>query len=283
MKRLLLVALGLLSLFTNAQNLENSLLWKISGNGLTQPSYLFGTVHITCDATLDPKVNTALDATKQLYLELDMDDPNMMKEMMGGMTMKNGVSMTSLLSTEDYKLVEDFIKSKTGMPLKMLDSYKPFLVSAMLMPAMLDCKAQSIEQSLIDATKKQNEEIFGLETVQEQLDAFDAIPYKEQMEDLLASAKDDMANDKAEYNKMMELYNAQKLNELMAFMKSSKNKTASHDDILLINRNKSWIPRIEKIAKEKPTFFGVGAGHLAGENGVIMLLRKKGYKVEAVK
>ena len=283
MKRLLLAALGLLSLFTNAQNLENSLLWKISGNGLSQPSYLFGTVHITCDATLAPKVNTALDATKQLYLELDMDDPNMMKEMMGGMTMKNGVSMTSLLSTEDYKLVEDFIKSKTGMPLKMLDSYKPFLVSAMLMPAMLDCKAQSIEQSLIDATKKQNEEIFGLETVQEQLDAFDAIPYKEQMEDLLASAKDDMANDKAEYNKMIELYNAQKLNELMAFMKSSKNKTASHDDVLLINRNKSWIPRIEKIAKEKPTFFGVGAGHLSGENGVIMLLRKKGYKVEAVK
>ncbi|RDI05583.1 TraB/GumN family protein [Flavobacterium sp. AG291] len=283
MKRLLLVAFGFISLYTNAQNLENSLLWKISGNGLSQPSYLFGTVHITCDATLSTKVNTALDATKQLYLELDMDDPNMMKEMMGGMAMKDGATMTSLLSTEDYKLVEDFIKSKTGMPLKMLDSYKPFLVSAMLMPAMLDCKAQSIEQSLIDASKKQNEEIFGLETVQEQLDVFDAIPYKEQMEDLLASAKDDMANDRAEYNKMMELYNAQKLNELMAFMKSSKNKTASHDDVLLINRNKNWIPRIEKIAKEKPTLFGVGAGHLGGENGVIMLLRKKGYKVEAVK
>lgn len=283
MKRLLLIAFGFISLYTNAQNLENSLLWKISGNGLSQPSYLFGTVHITCDATLSTKVNTALDATKQLYLELDMDDPNMMKEMMGGMAMKDGATMTSLLSSEDYKLVEDFIKSKTGMPLKMLDSYKPFLVSAMLMPAMLDCKAQSIEQSLIDATKKQNEEIFGLETVQEQLDVFDAIPYKEQMEDLLASAKDNMANDRAEYKKMMELYNAQKLNELMAFMKSSKNKTASHDDVLLINRNKNWIPRIEKIAKEKPTLFGVGAGHLGGENGVIMLLRKKGYKVEAVK
>ncbi|MFD2600567.1 TraB/GumN family protein [Flavobacterium suzhouense] len=283
MKRLLIVTFGFISLFVNAQNPDNSLLWKISGNGLSQPSYLFGTVHITCDATLSPKVNAALDATRQLYLELDMDDPNMMKEMMGGMTMKDGVTMTSLLSTEDYKLVEDFIKSKTGMPLKMLDSYKPFLVSAMLMPAMLDCKAQSIEQSLIDASKKQNEEIFGLETVQEQLHVFDAIPYKEQMEDLLASAKDDMANDRAEYNKMMELYNAQKLNELMAFMKSSKNKTASHDDVLLINRNKNWIPRIEKIAKEKPTLFGVGAGHLGGENGVIMLLRKKGYKVEAVK
>ncbi|PZR20975.1 MAG: TraB/GumN family protein [Flavobacterium psychrophilum] len=283
MKRLLLAALGLLSLFTNAQNLENSLLWKISGNGLNQPSYLFGTVHITCDATLSPKVNAALDATKQLYLELDMDDPNMMGQMMGGMTMKNGVTMTSLLSQEDYKIVEDFIKANTGMPLKMMDKYKPFLVSAMLIPSMLDCKAQSVEQSLIDATKNQNEEIFGLESVQEQLDAFDAIPYKEQMEDLIASAKDNMANDKAEYAKMMELYNAQKLNELMEFMKASKNKTASHDDVLLINRNKNWIPRIEKIAKEKPTFFGVGAGHLGGENGVIMLLRKKGYKVEAVK
>ena len=51
---------------------------------------------------------------------------------------------------------------------------------------------------------------------------------------------------------------------------------------LLINRNKNWIPEISKYAKEKPTFFGVGAGHLPGENGVINLLRKAGYTVKAV-
>ncbi len=52
---------------------------------------------------------------------------------------------------------------------------------------------------------------------------------------------------------------------------------------LLNNRNKNWIPIIIKTAKEMPTFFGVGAAHLAGDEGVIKLLRKAGYKVVAVK
>jgi len=164
------------------------------------------------------------------------------------------------------------------MPLSMMDSYKPFLISAMLMPKMADCPVQSIEESLMKVSKQQNEEIYGLETFAEQFEVFDAIPYKDQMEDLLTSAKDNMASDRAEYEKMMAMYNTQDLNGLMKLMSESDKKTASHDDVLLVNRNKNWIPKIEKTAKEKPTFFGVGAAHLGGENGVIMLLRKKGYK-----
>jgi uncharacterized protein YbaP (TraB family) len=283
MKKILFAAIGLCSLLANAQKLDNSLLWKISGNGLTQPSYLYGTVHITCDATLSKKVKSALDATKQLYLELDMDDPNMQIDMLGGIQMKDGVTMTSLLSSEDYKIVNEFLKENVGMNLTPLNTFKPFVVSAMLIPKMLDCPAKSIEESLMDITKEQNEQTFGLETIAEQFAVFDAIPYKDQMDDLLKSAKDNMADDKAEYAKMMAAYTAEDLTKLEQFMNESENKTTSHNDVLLINRNKNWISKIEQIAKEKPTFFGVGAAHLAGNEGVIMLLRKKGFKVEAVK
>ena len=93
-----------------------------------------------------------------------------------------------------------------------------------------------------------------------------------------------MVKDKKELAEMIALYNTKDLNELLAFMDKSDNKMmAAHNDVLLVNRNKNWIPKIETIAKAKPTFFGVGAAHLAGENGVIKLLRKKGYKVEVVK
>lgn len=283
MKKLLIAALGLFTLLTNAQQLDNSLLWKISGNGLSKPSYLFGTVHITCDATLKPKVLTALDATSQLYLELDMDDPNMQAEMMNGIMMKGGVTMKSLVSEADFKLINDFITKNTGMPLTLMERFKPFMVSAMLIPKMLDCPMQSVEQSLIEVTKKQNEQTFGLETFQEQFAVFDAIPYQEQMDDLLKTAKDGMAGDKAEYAKIYEAYSKEDLNALLKYVNESENKTTSHGDVLLVNRNKNWIPKIEAVAKEKPTFFGVGAAHLGGDEGVIMLLRKKGYKVEAVK
>jgi len=97
MKKILFLVFGLFSIFNQAQPLEKVLLWKISGNGLTQPSYLFGTIHATCDATLDAATLKALEETKQLYLEIDMDDPMLQMQMMQGMMMKNGVTISSLV------------------------------------------------------------------------------------------------------------------------------------------------------------------------------------------
>ena len=70
---------------------------------------------------------------------------------------------------------------------------------------------------------------------------------------------------------------------MLDMMNDVNNKTViKHQDKLLTNRNKNWISKISEYSKQQPTFFGVGAGHLAGENGVIKLLRKAGYSVEAV-
>ncbi|MXN90323.1 TraB/GumN family protein [Flavobacterium sp. Sd200] len=285
MKKLLFISLSLLAfLGTQAQKLDNGLLWKISGNGLSKPSYIYGTVHITCDATLDKNILAAFDATNQLYLELDMDDPNMQTEMMAGVMMKNGTTMKSLATPEDYALVNKFLQDNVGMSADLIGSFMPSMVSALLYPKMLDCPVQSYEQALMEVAKKQNEEIYGLETIAEQLNAFGAIPYKEQMDELVKSAKDNLASDKKEMTELLAIYNKKDLNVLLDFMNKSDNKLMSqHSDVMLVNRNKNWIPKIEAVAKQNPTFFGVGAAHLAGDDGVIKLLRKKGYKVEAVK
>jgi uncharacterized protein YbaP (TraB family) len=284
MKKLFIAVFALIGTFANAQKLENALLWKISGNGLTEPSYLFGTIHITCDATLDANVLKALEATKQLYLELDMDDPAMNKAMMGGMMMKNGKTLSSLASEEDFKAVDEYLKKHVGMSAKMLNTIKPAMISTMLIPSMLDCPMQSFEQELMKVTAEQKEEIFGLEKIEDQLAIFDAIPYDRQMEELVKSAKGNIDSDKKELAEMMKLYETKDINGMHDFMNESENKMyAEYDDVMLDNRNKNWIPVIEKAAKEKATFFGVGAAHLADDNGVIKLLRKQGYKVEAVK
>ena len=126
--------------------------------------------------------------------------------------------------------------------------------------------------------------MYGLETIEEQMAVFDNIPYQEQMDDLLRTAKNGLEEDKAEFDKMQEVYKTKDLNKIMKFMAETENKMYGNNaSVLLTDRNKNWIPKIEAIAKEKATFFGVGAAHLGGKEGVIMLLRKKGYKVEAVK
>ncbi len=55
------------------------------------------------------------------------------------------------------------------------------------------------------------------------------------------------------------------------------------ENLLLGNRNQNWIPKIQQITTEKPTFFAVGAGHLGGKKGVIALLKEAGFTVKAIK
>lgn len=284
MKKIFISLLTLITGFSFSQELEKSLLWRISGNGLQQESYLFGTIHMTCDATLEKNTIKALENTKQLYLELDMDDESMQKQMMKHMIMKDDKKLSSLLSAEDFKLVDEFLKKNIKMSAKMFDSFKPFIVTTMLYPKMLDCPFQSVETTLMKISKEQNEEIFGLETVEEQMRVFDKIPYEIQAEELVKMAKSDLAKDKAEMNKMMKIYLNKDIEGMLKMMEESDNKiSAENQEVLLNNRNKNWIPLMIEIMSDKPTFFGVGAAHLAGEEGVINLLRKKGYEVEAVK
>ena len=283
MKKIFLLLCSLFMGVALGQKSENSLLWKISGNGLKEPSYLFGTIHITCDATLSEKVKTALDKTQQLCLELDMDDPNLQVEMMNSMMMQNGVTMKSLAKPDDFKAVDTFLTTNLGFSAEMLNPVKPFMVSAMLYPKMLNCEMQSVEAELIKIAKTQNEEVIGLETVSEQLAVFDAIPYQEQMNELVITAKDNMQRDKTELTEMMAIYKSENVEAMVTFTEKSPNAmTSKYSDVLLKKRNQNWISRMTTIATNKPTCFGVGAAHLGGKNGVIALLRKAGFTVEAV-
>ncbi|NQY31076.1 MAG: TraB/GumN family protein [Flavobacteriaceae bacterium] len=268
---------------SKAQQLENSLLWEISGNNIKESSYLFGTIHMTCDASLNEKVQKAMNKTELLVLELDMDAPDMQSKMMQGVAMKDAKTIKELTTEVEYKLLNDFIKEQTGIPLTMLNTFKPFFIHAMLYPKLLDCSSQSIEAELMKIAASQNEEILGLETVQEQLNVFDEIPYKDQLKDLLNSAKDNMKKDKYLISKMMKIYKSENLNALMKLMQDEKSSfSAKHSDKLLDQRNMKWISKIEVFVKNQATFFGVGAGHLGGDFGVIKLLRKQGYTVKAV-
>ena len=278
------VIIAVCSAFTiQSQELEKSLLWEISGNGLTATSYLYGTIHMTCDATLDEKVLKALEDTKLLVLEIDMDDPSIQKTMMKGIYMKDDTSIKDLVTDEEYILLSKFIQDQIGMPLDALATMKPFFLTAMFYPKLLGCSVQSYEEELMNVAHKQGEDVLGLETVEEQLNVFDDIPYKDQVADLLSSAKDNLAYDTESFKKLMELYTNENIEGMITMMAEDKNRsTSKHIDKMLNNRNKNWISKIGDHAKTQPTFFGVGAAHLAGDEGVIKLLRKAGYTVNAV-
>ena len=263
--------------------LENSLLWKISGNGLEKPSYLYGTIHMTCNYVLTDKLKNAFAETNQLALEVDMDDPNMQTKMMQGMMMTDGKTMKGILSEEDFSKLSVFFKENTGMNLDMFNTVKPFAVTAMLISKLIPCTPPgSYEVEFMKIAKEQNEEVQGLETIEYQMGVFDSIPYKDQLDDLVKMAVEGLEESKSEFIKISELHSKEDIEGLLKIMSESDDMTAKFKDELLDRRNQNWIPVIQEMSKQMPTFFGVGAMHLPGETGVIKLLRKKGYTVEAV-
>ena len=284
MKYKLFLSLALFTFLTiSAQQLENTTLWKITGNGLEKPSYLFGTIHLTCDASFDGAINTALDETTQIVLEIDMDDPALQQKMMGDMFMKDGKTLKDFISEEDYTMLDAFFKKHVGMSIENMQNMKPFFLSTMLYPKMLDCPMQSYELELVKIAKQQQEEVKGLETIEDQLEVFDKIPYEEQIKDLLKTAKDDLKYDKANFTKMLEVYGDEDISKLLKMIVEDKNYSfGEYQDIFLNQRNKNWISKIESYSKDQSTFFAVGAGHLAGEEGVINLLRASGFTLTAL-
>jgi uncharacterized protein YbaP (TraB family) len=278
------LALCAVSLLSQAQvPKENALLWEITAPGNPKPSYLFGTIHLICpvDFSLSDSLKVAVTRTQQVALEVDMDDPGMMGEMMKTMNMREGNELKKLVSEQDYAKISQFYKDSVGIGIAMFEKAKPFVLMGPLFGSILDCQPQSYEMALVELAGKQKSEVIGIETLGEQMAIFDTIPYKDQIK-MVLTLIDSLPQARKEFKNLIALYKSQNINELYSMTLKSDFGLDGNEEVMLFARNQKWISRIQKIMSEKPTFFAVGAAHLGGERGVIALLRKEGYKVRAI-
>jgi uncharacterized protein YbaP (TraB family) len=263
---------------------DNTLLWQISGNGLQQNSYLFGTFHLLCkdDLHFSAQLKQAVLNAKEMYLELDMDDPSILLQSMTVMSMKDGKQLKDFYTEVQYKKLQQYFNDSLQMPLALLQTMKPMLLEAMLYPKMLPCKsASAVEDELMKLAKEDKKEIQGLETMAFQASIFDSIPYEEQAKQLLMSI-DSTEKYKVYFNNMLNVYKSQQIKGLEDLINDKEFGDGDDNDILLNNRNRNWVQQLKTIMKKESVFVAVGAGHLVGENGVIALLRKEGYTLTPI-
>lgn len=288
MKKITWIILLFLSQLNFAQKIqEKSLLWEISGKNLTKPSYIFGTMHVMCqgDVVLTPEIEKSLQSSDQIMMELDMDDPMIMFNMMGATLSKDGKTLTEKLGEDLSKKVDAILQERAKISLAMLDNLNLQALSMQLGLLGLSCPMElGYDMLLTQEAQKNGKEIFGLETVEEQLKVL-----MEQSDEETLKAISFMANNFSEVEKelmtMVETYKARDVQKLYDIVFESY-KDPKYPQVkleeLLDNRNKNWIPILENAMKDKSLFIAVGAAHLAGENGVINLLRKQGYTVKAM-
>jgi uncharacterized protein len=263
---------------------ENSLLWKITGNGLANASYLYGTIHVIPrkDFFLTDSTLRAFDYAEKIAFEFDLKKelkflPQL--RLMSKMRMRGDTTLDMLMSEEDY----DFVKSKflqKRIPMRLVNRLKPTLISDFAsgnLDEMKNGSTTSYEMEFLARAKRSKKKITGLETAAYQMSVFDSIPYHTQAQMMLEELRSDGSESNREYKRLLKIYKRQDLESIQKVINSDEEQTSNFNTILLDNRNRNWIPVIEKLSKKSKMFYAIGAGHLVGENGVIALLRKRGY------
>ncbi len=284
------ISLGfIITLYLNlsAQNTgNNSLCWKITGQGLAQPSYVFGTVHLISkkDFFLSKPAEAAFKSCKTLALEVDLDmDKETKKEVGKSAILPDGKSIEDFCTPEQLKVINTFMSDSvkiSGLKIKLYSRLKPIYLQSILLKEQLKGD-KSYEETFAKKAKKNNMDQVGLEAIDLQMKILDTIPIHTQISDMVTSINEGKASIRI-FNEMIQVYKAQNIEKLHQLTVSEDSGIANFEDVFLNNRNENWIPVIEDLIKKQPTFIAVGAAHLGGNRGVLNLLKSKGYIVEPV-
>jgi uncharacterized protein YbaP (TraB family) len=293
MKLILATILIFNCLFAFSQKIEaKSLLWKISGNGIKDTSYLYGTIHLIDkkNFVLTPQLKRSFKKTQALVLEvnIEMDAPTK-QEMARKMMYPNRQSIKNYVSPSDYNYLHSYLIDTLKISALKTTIYEmmiPFFFESIVTAEQID-NVKSYEKTLAKMAGKK-EKLF-VETIQEQMEIVRGDSLELEIENLMKNMRAGKLNADKEMKEMIKLYVNQDLQELYNYVTTSfielEKDPAKRDEMLakmLTNRNKKWIPLLTNWMQEKSLFIAVGAGHLAGDEGVINLLKRQGYTVEPV-
>ncbi|MCB0794376.1 MAG: TraB/GumN family protein [Flavobacteriales bacterium] len=284
MRCMLLGCLVLSALMAHGQALPSSMLWSLSGQGLGSNSYLLGTVH-SMDARAfvgNDSLYMALSACSTLVGELDH------REVMADafrlateMTLPEGLTLADLFSRKDQALVQRALEHELGPLSSMTSRMKPFWVIAMLSESsMRKDSSEVLDDHLQRSALAMGKEVLGLETLQEQLAAIDRIPLKQQARMLLDMVRHDLY--RSAMDRMLDSYAAQDLRGVMEAA-DAEGVPGRRDRAMRVERNRTMAHRMDSLMHTgRPMFFAVGAAHLPGKDGLMEMLRERGWMVRPV-
>ena len=240
-----------------------------------------------------PGMQQAFEGCDIVLGEIDKEELTSTKAQMGmaqAMIAPLDSTLDKLFTPEDYAIVEkvfDKYFGNMGVKLSQMKNLKPSAISVQ-MQAMQAVKYfpsfdpnDLIDMAVQTRANEMGKPSGGLETIEEQTKLLFNAPLTEQAEDLLdACKKDDLFM--VQSSALVEAYMAQDLAKVEEVMTNPEigGDDAEAMDALIYERNRNWVEKLVKIMPERAALVCVGAGHLPGEQGLLQLLRDRGYTVE---
>lgn len=260
-------------------------LWKVADEDTT--IYLFGTIHLLKPETrwFEGKIKTAFNASDELILEMVEPSPaEAQKIVMTRAIDPDGPPLSQKLTPADATKYKAALQS-VGIDWAGLEPFDPWFASTLVAMAPMQKlgydPSSGAEKVLSASARAASKKIGGLETMDQQIGFFDSLPEDQQIK-FLNSAVAEMPQAPKLTSAMIGSWAAGKPDKLADVMNDGMNELPAIKKVLLTDRNQRWASWIAKRLEQPGTvFIAVGAGHLAGKESVLAML--KADKVKAVR
>lgn len=278
---------------------QGPLLWKIEAKSGVAPSWLLGTAHVTDKRVTDinPAVTEKVTKAQIVILELrEIADKKRMQEDMltlhrEYLFMPDGESMWDYVPDDQESLIR-YHPNVAGMPADVLGQYQPWFATQLMGVPMCELLRQPFKEGLDERiaglAKEAGIPVTGLERMDEQLAVMSDTPLDKQAAYLVEMAQLKLPVEDL-FQTLVEMYLKRQVSGYMPLMRQLAETRGSMDspeteafmEKLIDKRNGLMALRAKPWIDKGNAFIAVGALHLAGEKGVIALLRKDGYIVTA--
>jgi len=279
-----LLSIGCSAHAAGAKSGSRSIVWKVEGESNTV--FLAGSVHLLReqDFPIPPSYDEAYRQSGKIIFEIDskdMLDPGVAVKMQKLGSYLNGDTLADHVSADTIAQLDKFLAARQ-LPRAVFMKMKPGLLSMVLSSleaANYGARPDLGLESIFGARAAEDgKPTAGLETVEFQIGLFDQFN-DEESDELLRSTLDGLKDVEKNFNKLIRAWQKGDAAELDRVLNSEFDDGGKLRDVLLIQRNRNWIPHIEKaLTSDRDVLFMVGAGHLVGKDGVIELLEARGYK-----
>ncbi len=260
-----------------------SLLWKVECEECPGPSYLYGTMHVKDSRAFGfmDIVEPSIEECEMFALEVAMDSISP-TSFISVVMLPKGKTLKNYYSKKKYKTLQQKFYEKTGMKLFPFIKMKPLFLQGMIGEKVMDNKEKDfLDLHLYNLAKEKEKKLVGLENIQDQVNALNSIPVKEQAKILYETF---VQNDNQEAELMNDLLNKYAQGDLEGVYRLIQKTEYKQEFLkkLFDDRNIKMANRFSEYAKKHTIFGAIGAGHLPGDKGVLELLKNKGFKVTPV-
>lgn len=263
---------------------KQNLLWEISSPLTNEKSYLFGTIHLIekeffqFPDFLKDKINQSTN----IIFETPYPNSTNIRSLM---LIPNNENIFSYLNENEKNKIliwsAENLKMDENEFLENYGNFKPFVLFQTITQLPFLDKSVSYEQEIYKIVKNSSKKIEGLETVEEQIELLDKIPLEIQKKQLFFAIDSTIMSQKI-LREMQLAYKQQDLQKIEHWIDIESKRSDFSIDDFIFKRNKKWLTKIVSKINTNSTFIAVGAGHLSGEDGLINLLKKEGFKLKSI-